>query len=248
MRRQNYLTTCLASPVDPYRALLGSSLVAMWDARLGVTLVGGEVDAWRDQIAGIALNAPSASERPTYLVDGTNFRGRPVVGIVDATSKRVATLSAPSLIPLGSKPELLVVGRLVSLPSGSKFIVRIVPGDFAERVVALLTQGTDLVVEMYLENILIPAGGSTSPCVVEAIYASVHTVAKDGVTIATGGSDATGVPMQIVTFGGNGVGSPGSSQDANLAAVMLINPAPAAATRTQLLSMISRDWATPAPP
>ena len=66
-----------------------SNLVGRYRADLGITLVGGDVDAWADQSgAGNHLSAPAAGARPLYVSSGFNGTGYPYLEF-DGTAERL---------------------------------------------------------------------------------------------------------------------------------------------------------------
>lgn len=101
------------------RPPLPASAVEYWHSELGVALIGGEVDTWTGQLRGLALQAISASQRPTYAADGANFKARLVVQS-NAAATRGLTLNpvAPPLTVAGSKPHAYLITRYRTLPAG----------------------------------------------------------------------------------------------------------------------------------
>jgi hypothetical protein len=53
---------------------LGPALLGFWDADRGVTLTGGKVSAWRDEVAGYTATQAAAAARP--IVSETGLNGR----------------------------------------------------------------------------------------------------------------------------------------------------------------------------
>lgn len=77
--------------------LILTDLAASWESDLGVTEVGGNVDVWTDNIAGLTLKAPASSDRPIYNSTDATFNGLPSVQ-TDRSTKRY--LQSPSNIPI----------------------------------------------------------------------------------------------------------------------------------------------------
>jgi hypothetical protein len=77
--------------------LILTDLAASWESDLGITEVTGEVDVWTDNIGGLTLNAPTASDRPTYNSSDVTFNGLPSVETVRSTQRY---LQSPGVIPI----------------------------------------------------------------------------------------------------------------------------------------------------
>lgn len=93
--------------VDPYKAILGSNMLLEYHSQLGIALVGGAVDTWTDQINGVVVQAPGATQRPVYGADGTHFSGKSVVQTATtATLFLQTTAMSPALFPSGTRPYI----------------------------------------------------------------------------------------------------------------------------------------------
>lgn len=97
--------------IPSQRPPLPASAVEYWHSELGVSLVGGAVDAWTGQIAGTAVSAVGPTNRPTYGADATNFNGRQVVQCVGATNANLRNPTPANLITVGQRPWLMSVFR-----------------------------------------------------------------------------------------------------------------------------------------
>lgn len=95
---------------------LPASAVEYWHSEKGITLVGSEVSVWTGQLRAVALVPFNGSTaRPTYVVDGTNFKGRSVVRStrVGGRFMHSGTLGTP-LALAGTKPHCYVIARQYS--------------------------------------------------------------------------------------------------------------------------------------
>jgi hypothetical protein len=102
-------------------SIFGDSVVEWWDSRLGTALVSGGVGTWFGQKQGIALEASTPLQRPSYGADANLFGGYPVVKCTGAEQGLEALPGAPYLAA-GTRPYFAFVGRLrapVVQPSGA---------------------------------------------------------------------------------------------------------------------------------
>jgi hypothetical protein len=89
---------------------LPANTIEWWHSELGIVTVANEVDTWAGQKAGLTLTASSATQRPTYAADGSNFRGRPVVQCEIAVNRGMLGTFAP-FTSAGSRPWAFLVWR-----------------------------------------------------------------------------------------------------------------------------------------
>jgi hypothetical protein len=89
-----------------------NNMAYSWESDLGITEISGGVDSWVDNISGVSLDAPSPSQRPTYLASDVNFNGRPSLKGDTATTKKLT--SNTNLILNSSEMSVFIVVRGVS--------------------------------------------------------------------------------------------------------------------------------------
>jgi hypothetical protein len=94
--------------------IFGAKVADFWLGDQGVKIVGGEVDVWYGQKlnAGVALAAPTSSNRCTQTAEHANFNNRATINASDAGNNYLrATGIAPALAPSGGKMCMLSVCR-----------------------------------------------------------------------------------------------------------------------------------------
>lgn len=242
----NGLANGFSNGYDPsgdasYQSILGPT-GWLWHSQLGVALDTGEVQSWTDQVLGFTQTAPSSVTRPTYVADGTNFRGLPVIGIQDAADKRLALTPTPSiLIPTGSRPWLCVVGRIAAFPAaGSKWLFRIIDAGQTTAVLSLRINPTQLIAEL-AGDIGGAFSDTTSVHTFEAYLtaAGVQVVEVDGVVFATGGTGlSTAIDADRVSTGNNA----GSVADAFIALAACRPTTPPDAQRAQFRTLAKAEF------
>lgn len=109
-----------AVPAAPtYASILGSLAVEIWDSRYGIGLSGSAVVGWTGQVRGIVLVPTAAANRPTYVVDGTKFGGKPVVQTFSTGSKGVHNYAiAPAVVVAGTRPWIFSRARFTDTNAG----------------------------------------------------------------------------------------------------------------------------------
>jgi hypothetical protein len=90
-----------------------SLMTLFWHSELGIGLTSGEVQTWTDQLQGLVVSAPGASQRPLYGADGANFNARDVVQCLAAGSHNVinSAVAAGILPTTGQRPYMVTVFR-----------------------------------------------------------------------------------------------------------------------------------------
>lgn len=98
---------------------IGVLPLVLWDARVGVAVSGSDVLSWTDQMRNLVVSPPSTAARPTYVVDGSNFRGRKVVTF-DGVDDSLQNINFPTpLFAAGTRPHWFYVFRRRVLGGGT---------------------------------------------------------------------------------------------------------------------------------
>lgn len=88
--------------LNTYQSILGSNLLELWHANLGISTSSGLVTSWTGQIRGVTLQPNATQYRPTYGADGTFFRAKSVVKF---SYSSLTHLYATGLSPLGADSD-----------------------------------------------------------------------------------------------------------------------------------------------
>jgi hypothetical protein len=242
--------TLYAQVVASYQAILGSLLIALWDARFGVATSGGAVISWTDMLQQIVLLAQSVPTRPVFGADGTaNFAGRPVVQSAVSGSKCLITanLTAPLLLATGSLPWLWTVCRLRTIGTGSNStIMQVVDNPVTRAQPVFFSLSNLLKAQDGVTTVTTP---STYSDLTPHAYAHGYSPSgavilnKDTVSIAT----PLGSGLSVKSPGGAklslGAAFNGTSpSDSSFATLLAMSAQPSAAQQSALLAVDKYLW------
>ncbi len=100
-----------------YITALGGNLRELFHAEFGVeTNLSGRVLAWTSCLNSLRMTPASSGARPTFAVDGSNFRGKPVVQCTAAGTGLYGDLSPSDAFISGFYPWVCSVYRLRAVP------------------------------------------------------------------------------------------------------------------------------------
>lgn len=94
---------------------IDATTIDYWDAEVGIGLVGGDVDTWTGQKAGLVI--PYAIARPRYVSDSSFANGHAVQSSVSA-SRALRLITSP-MLAAGSRPYIIAAARFVAQPPAS---------------------------------------------------------------------------------------------------------------------------------
>lgn len=217
-----------------------AGLVEYWDATLGYALVDDEVDTWTGQHAGTVLQAPGASQRPSYESSSVNFAGRPVVVTDRATARYMTTAVDALSIPANSQPYVFAVARnletslatdnhvCAGLFTNTNFSVAWITTGANGRETRIWTQpGSPFVSQTFR----IAPGTTTTPALFEiwhdgsAAHGAINEVEPAVIKSPGGGADGTGTFFEItqaaIGSGVNGDPATGGSFEITLWGIAL---------------------------
>lgn len=237
--------------IDPPDVILGGNLVEWLDARVGVTLVGGDVDSWAGSEGLLTVLPPAAPFRPDFGVDGTNFLGLPVVQTDGAAFRTLGVDIGANIFANGSLPYIAVVGRLRTAytAAATKKLVCVRQAFQAGDLHLTIAPGAN---DGEARTFAFGSGNSgglaldTNVHFLEAYYTATGAArfAIDGVDDTAGAGGGT-----IGTNHSIGIGSVDQSglfgDDANVAAVILAAAVPDAAGRAALRAWAQAEWGAP---
>lgn len=227
------------APSDIY-TLLGSRLKCSFDARFGFETGNKLWQAHKDLAQGIVVRAPSGQE-PLQVVDGSNFRKVPVIGIRNAGSRKMVGPQLPALVnrlapietfcvarSLGQTPNGVLVGYAdaPSTSSGGSWIIT--NSAFASAV----SGGVQVTVAFT---------DTASVHLFESIQDGTNTYyALDGSVLASFAIGFRASAAQL-SVGGFELGTT-SSADANVAAWGVISPPLSDAERVIFTDILRHEW------
>jgi len=224
--------------------ILGSGLMEEFDAK-NVTLVGTEVSTWQGLRESFSLPAQAVGQRPNYAVDGTNFKGLPVVQTTTAGSRAMTYVSGTDVFAVNSTPWAAVVGRWRVVPAvGGDVVFCFGTAGFTS---ALIHESTAPANERFMAGtsgglFLINRTIDTNPHVYSIGKSATQLVAAvDGAPLTP---VATADPFTAaVRRISAGIG-PGGGQPANFsfAAIVVATSVPSAARISAISALMRKRW------
>lgn len=183
---------------------LGGSLVAWWDAEVpsSLTLSGGSVSAWLDQVAGYSAVQAVGGSKPTF--SSTSFNGRPGITF-DGVDDYLELTPLPVAFPIGASPvEFWAVLDQLALPADTGDRVVASYGDTTtatgRRMSRTVSTGTNR------GQVLIGSGGGSTGAMNTAVDLSGRHVMRGIVGASASQCDvdgAVGTPSAVVPAAGS---------------------------------------------
>jgi hypothetical protein len=189
------VTASVTSNIEWTPLLLGSKLVAWWDAEYGLTLSSGQVSAWADRKAGYSAVQASSGSRPAW--SATSFNGHAALTL-DGTNDYLTCSDAALLaaLPVGSSPvELWGVVDQAALPADTSNRIAVWYGNDSLQSLRVLRTVTGGVNRASLN---IGTGGGASPVPNTFVDFTGRHVIRGAIGTAAGQMDIDGNPSPQV--------------------------------------------------
>ena len=222
--------------------LLGSNLVAFWDAAEGMNLSGSNVVSWTDRISGKVSSPTGTGAAPTYGLDGSNFKGRPVVQF--ATAAQYMAAPTVGLVAAGGRPLTFAMFRYRDGTGFYAYVVNI-PSD--RQVLFTASTGGNFQAQFI---------SSTATTVADSAIALNTTqhqaqvwldgtngnLTLDGSTFSFANVGVITAAVDSIEFSTGAPSSGGAAGNISLACIGVCTVAPAPATRTALSTLLSSSY------
>lgn len=222
-------------------SLLGSNLVAFWDAASGVAASGSNVVSWTAAVGGHVSSPTGGGAAPTYGVDTANFKGKPVVQYAPGAQY----MAAPTvgLVAAGGRPYIFCVFRFRNT-AGSPFYPYIVNIPADRQVLYSAGAGGNYSAQFKTSF------GTTSPVAAPVLDTAQHSaqfwldgtdsiLRFDGTTVTAPNNGSIVAAVDSVEFSTGAPSSGGVAGNLSLACVGICTVAPTAGQRTSLDTLLS---------
>lgn len=219
--------------------LLGSNLVAFWDAAEGLSLSGANVVSWTDRIGGKVSSPTGAGAAPTYGTDGTDFKSRPVVQFANAAQYMAA--AAVGLVPAGGRPHTFVVFRYRNGTGFYPYVINI-PSD--RQVLFTAATGGSFQTQFISSTATTVANSGISLNTTQHqaqmwLDGTNGSLTLDGTTYASANVGVLTAAVDSIEFSTGAPSSGGSAGNISIACAGICTVAPSPAQRAALSTLLS---------
>jgi hypothetical protein len=218
--------------------LLGSNLVAFWDAAEGLALSGSNVVSWTDRIGDNVSTPTGAGAAPTYGADGSNFKSRPVVQF--ASSAQYMAAPTVGLVAAGGRPLTFAAFRFRTVAGFYPYVVNI-PTD--RQVSYCLGVGGAFTTQFASSTATVQIAGPVQDAVQHQFQAWLDgtngNMTLDGTTFSAANAGVLTAAVDAIEFSTGAPSSGSTAGPVSLACVGVCTVAPSPSQRAALSALLS---------
>lgn len=219
-----------------------ATAIECWHSQSGLAIAAGAVLSWTGQKSGTVLTPTSVAAQPTYAVDGTNFKSKPVVQFSRTTGKWVQGLLSMST----ATPWIYLIYRYRAAPAGAVETAVYLGRDGANIMLAYQNDAFSAHVAWYAGQ----SANTTADTLMHRGEFSRDATAvrqrRDGGTQVTGPPGTTDSNLLVIALGGYYTtgASAVNAGNVNLGFVMVASSAPTVSELNALNAWAVNEWGT----